>query len=351
MQYQSVTIENFRGIQKLELTDLKKVNLLVGKNNCGKTSVLEAVFLLSGMSNPQLSVNIHTFRDLVLMGDDEFSFMFRDLDFATPISLQGILDNKKRSLTISPLYTGYALRKTNKQTGQQLDTTSSSTAAVRIVEGLDLKFQSESRQFNGRISLKEKEVSLKGKQEYKEKLHCSFMSPQTAMLQIDKRMEGLLVQKKLDNVLSILRGIEPNILDIRMGAGGMIYVDIRRERLLPINIMGDGMRRILAIIAAIADMKNGVLLVDEIENGLHYTSLSLAWKAILASCQEYNVQMIATTHSYECIEALSNTYAEIEPNGDNIRLYRIDQGDSKHQVFPFNTEVLRAGIEKAFEVR
>jgi len=221
---------------------------------------------------------------------------------------------------------------------------------VRLVEGLDLKFQSDlNRHFGATISLKEKELNLKGK--YKENLRCSFINPKTAMAQIDKRLEGLLIQKKLESVIEVLRGIEPQVLDIRMGHGGMIWVDIGKKNFVPLNIMGDGMRRILAFLATISDMKNGIVLLDEIENGLHYSSLSVLWKAIFAACKEYKVQLIATTHSYECIDSFSKIYQEFEPQGDDIRLFRIDRENDRHHVVTFNSELLRSGIEKAFEVR
>lgn len=352
MHYHDLTIENFRGIEKLKINDLKRANLLVGRNNCGKTSILEALFLLSGMSNPQLAVNIHTFRDLVLTEDEDFSFMFRDLDFGNLIVISATLDKKKRKLTISPLFANYHARKTekHKQTIPLPDTPPSSTSVDRIVEGLELKFQSDiNKIYSATIRLKEKEVQLNGK--YIEHLRCAFINPKTAMVQIDKRIEGLLIQKKLSNLINILKAIEPMISDIRMGSGGMIWVDIGKKNLVPLNIMGDGMRRVLSFVATIADMRNGVVLLDEIENGLHYTSLSVLWKAVFAACKEYNVQLVATTHSYECIESFSKAYQEIEPSGDDIRLFRIDREERKHQAVPFNAELLKTGIEKEFEVR
>lgn len=352
MQYHEIAIENFRGIETLTISDLKAVNLIVGRNNCGKTSVLEALFLLSGMSNPQLAVNIHSFRDLILASDEDFSFMFRDLDVAIPIVISGILDHKKRKLTIHPLYADYAPKtmEKQKQAITPTDSMPASTSMVRLIEGLDLKFQSDlNRNFSATISLKEKELNLKGK--YKEDLRCSFINPKTAMVMMDKRMEGLLLQKKLDSVIAILQGIEPMISDIRMGAGGMIYVDVGKRNLLPVNIMGDGMRRVLSFLATISDMKNGVVLLDEIENGLHYSSLSVLWKALFAACKEYNVQLFATTHSFECIESFSKTYQEINQHQDDIRLFRIDREDDKHNIATFNSELLKVAIEKEFEVR
>ncbi|OIP42780.1 hypothetical protein AUJ95_01320 [Candidatus Desantisbacteria bacterium CG2_30_40_21] len=354
MRYQSLLIENFRGIANLEITDMKRVNLLVGRNNCGKTSVLEAVFLLSGMSNPQLPANIHNFRDLLLTSDEEFSFMFINLDFAVPISISGTIDDRKRDLSITPLYVDYRPQQPEKSKQMQgigkRDEITASTSFARLVEGINLAFRNHQNQkFQGQISLKESKTSFMGN--YKEDLLCLYLNPKTIMVQIDKQMEGLLVQKKLDTVISVLKDIEPKVADIRMGAGGMIYVDIGIDKLVPVNIMGDGMRRILAMMAAIAAMKNGVLLVDEIENGLHYASLSVMWKAIFTACKEYNVQLITTTHSYECIEAFSKVYEMIEPDGDDIRLYRIDREEDKHKAFVYTPQVLKAGIEKEFEVR
>ena len=105
------------------------------------------------------------------------------------------------------------------------------------------------------------------------------------------------------------------------------------------------------ILASIADMKNGVLLVDEIENGFHYSSLSVLWKAIFKACQEYDVQLFATTHSFECIEAFSQIHQEENPQEDDIRLYRIDRKENIHKAFAYSASVLHTGLEREFEVR
>ena len=104
MYYKSIQIDGFRGLKQLRMEDLRRVNLLVGKNSCGKTSILEAFFLLSGMSNPQLPINIHNFRDLILTSDDDFSFMFSNLDFSVPSTISGVLSNERRTLSLSPIY-------------------------------------------------------------------------------------------------------------------------------------------------------------------------------------------------------------------------------------------------------
>jgi len=354
MEYRSLAIENFRGIERLEITDLKKINLLVGRNQCGKTSILEAIFLLSGMSNPILPLNIHQFRNLLLTDDEDFCFMFRNLDFGNSISIEGSLDDKRRSLSITPRYMNYEkqLPNSSPQKAQidPQDRFTTSTTSVRSIEGLLFDFRdSRGTKFETFCSLKGKETGLAA--EYKEPLRCTYLNPYSIFLQLDKKVEELLVKKKLNRIIEVLREIDWRVEDIRLGTGGMIYVDLGLEKLVPINIMGDGIRRILAFLAAMSDTKNGVLLVDEIDNGFHHTSLPVAWKALFAASKEYNVQIIATTHSYECIEAFSKTHDEIEPQDDNVRLFRIGNEDNTHQSFSFDTQVLRTGIEKAFEVR
>jgi AAA15 family ATPase/GTPase len=88
----------------LRMANFKQVNLITGKNNCGKTTVLEALFQISGMSNPQLPIAINNFRDLTLTSDDNFNFIFHNLDFNQEPYISAMLDGVKRNLTIKPKY-------------------------------------------------------------------------------------------------------------------------------------------------------------------------------------------------------------------------------------------------------
>ncbi|HPG42106.1 MAG TPA: AAA family ATPase [bacterium] len=354
MQYQSLHINNFRGIEELEINDMRQLNLLVGRNNCGKSSILEALFLLSGMSNPQLPVNIHNFRNILLIKDDDFRYIFRDQNFSYPVEIKGIIENESRSLTISPI-----LDSNQQQLFEDLipqnsisknEDISRSTYFDKQVKGLNLVFQNQlDESYEAQISLNEGKVRFIKK--YIEKLKCTYLNNQTIMNGLDLRMESLIVDKKINDLITTLKKIEPNIIDIRMGPGDIIYIDLGKEKLFPVNIMGDGIRRIMAMVAAIYELKNAVLLIDEIENGLHYSSLMIMWKAIFAACKQYNVQLFATTHSYECIETFSKIYNQENPTGDDIRLYRIDKDVNKHKAYIYTPQVLIEAQKSNFEVR
>jgi AAA15 family ATPase/GTPase len=376
MFFNHIDIHNFRGIESLTIKNIKQVNLITGRNNCGKTSVLEAIFLLTGMSNPQLILSIHSFRNISLTDNDDFSYIFNNFDLSQYPSITGQLDSHKRNLKIKAV-DSITLKPLNHNSEQlQLPKekfiSNLSTDKQDTVEGLTFYFNIDGKDFQsgvklnlgqsnlgqlnlGQLNLGQlNSVEIKLAQNYKENLIGNFINPQTIMNNLDRRLDAMLVRKDLGTIVNAIKKIEPNLIDIRMGARGMIYADIGIDKLVPINILGDGIRRILAILAAISERKNSILLIDEIENGLHFRTLSILWKAVLKAALDNNVQLFITTHSYECIEALTEIYEENTLNleEDFITLFRIDKDDKgQHLAFQYETDVLLAGIEKNFEVR
>jgi ABC-type multidrug transport system ATPase subunit len=83
----------------------------------------------------------------------------------------------------------------------------------------------------------------------------------------------------------------------------MINGDIGIGRLIPLPLLGEGTVRLLEILLAISTTRDGVVLIDEIENGLHYSVLKKVWKAIAQYARKSNSQIVTTTHSWESIEA------------------------------------------------
>jgi hypothetical protein len=316
--------------------------------------VLEALFLISGMSNPQLPVMINNVRDLTLTSDDNFNFIFHNLDFKQNPKISAVLDGTKRNLVIKPKYAAQYDRKIINTGEINLVTENNITANaddVPGVNGLSLEFNDgkNKNNFISEISLSEGNIRITN--QYKERLSCSFHSPQHAMALLPQRIEKLLVNKQMDGMIEALREIDPKITDIRMGAAGIIYVDIGLEKLFPINIMGDGIRRIFSILVAVSDMQGGILLIDEIENGLHYSTLKTLWKSLSKALEVYHVQLFATTHSNECISALASSHEMIDKQSDNIRLYRIEKQGNKHQAFEYPSEMISAGIDSNIEMR
>jgi hypothetical protein len=358
MEITAVTIRNFRAVKDLRIDGFGKFNLFVGRNNVGKTTLLEALFLVSGMSNAQLSVAIHNSRDLLMTDDDDFRFMFHDLDFATPISIDASLEGRLRKLVITPQYGISGSFQPAIRTGEPGEVISGgsqlsvSTQSHKAVTGIQLDFiPPDGKSRNANISI------LRGWQPvlpavYSEELQCAYLNPRILSAPFDTIWEKVLREKKTGLVIKTLQQIEPRVQRIELGTRGMLWVDVGMDTLAPIQILGDGFRHILTLIAYIAIYEHGVLLVDEIENGLHYSSLDIMWDAVLTASQEYDVQIIATTHSNECVSAYSDSADRILKGLDVAKLYRLERTlEGGHKSVEYDSTVMKTALEQGYEVR
>lgn len=89
---------------------------------------------------------------------------------------------------------------------------------------------------------------------------------------------------------------------------------------VPIKSFGDGVNRLFGLILSLTSAKGGILLVDEIENGLHYSILNNVWTTIFKMARKLNVQVFATSHSWDCIDAFQKAAQESPEDGALIRL-------------------------------
>lgn len=347
MRFNKLEIENFRGIDKAELKELKDINLIVGKNNSGKTSILEAIFVLSGMSNPSLLPSINLNRGLKLKNDSDFKYIFNDLNLKEPIMLSGNVSGTKRSAKIS-------VYKDEKQNIFPFDVSVDSLRSKQImlqnqvdeIDGVKISFSSNGKDKEDvYISLKKK--IIKSSKTYKESLNVKWIDSKIN----EMNLYSIIKKKKIKGLIDILRQIEPNLVDIQILDDNSIYFDVGKEELLPISIMGDGIIRILRLLSSMYEMQGGVLLIDEIENGLHYSSIEVLWKAIIMFTEELDVQIIATTHSYEALRALIFVQENINEKKAEIAMYRIEKKDDKAKIIHYNNDDLIFGISKNYEVR
>ena len=348
MKYQTISISHFRGIEYVELKGLKQVNLIVGKNNSGKTSLLEAFFLLAGMSDPRLTIAINQFRDLSLKTDSDFKYIFNNLDLTVPIKLEGFIDGTTRWATFMPLYEATSKIKIREANTDE-EIAPSVSRNNQGIDGLQISFRtSVDPEEKSTLSIKNETVTVSGI--YEEQLDCKYLHIKTRLDQMPKDISNIIIKKRMDTIVQVLREIEPNLIDIRMGNNENIYFDIGADELVPINIMGDGIRRTLSVLSSIYEMEHGILLIDEIENGLHYSCLKIFWKAILTAAQLFDVQIIATTHSYECIEALASVETAM-CNDNCISLYRTEKKNNKVKTVHIDAETLLTSLKENYEVR
>jgi hypothetical protein len=167
-----------------------------------------------------------------------------------------------------------------------------------------------------------------------------------------KRFSELKRSRNQDVLLKALHVIEPRLDNLELFYDGdppMIYGEVGLKEPMPLIAMGDGVNRITSLVLAIANAPDGVVLVDQIENGLHYTALKDVWKAIGEAAREFNTQVFATTHSWECITAAHQAFSESEYDFRYHRLDRMKDGGIK--AITYDEDTLESAIELNFEVR
>lgn len=356
MKLYKIDINKFRGFPKLNFEDFKDLNLIVGKNNSGKTSVLEAIFLSIGVSNPNLAMSIDRFRGLLHDETEDFRFIFHNLDYSENIKIETefINSSQHRKLIIKPTY---EKTKSVELKPDDISTNSNINSSVKKIDGIEFDFSIKSlkkSKDNFRKSVLQhtsKGIKITQPENYNESILGIFLRPTTTSSDVYERLDKILVKKGEQKFIKALHHIDSRISDISLGAKNMIYFDIGIERLVPIQIMGDGIIKLLSILATIANAENGIVLIDEIENGFHYSVLDKLWESIYDAAKQYNVQIFATTHSLECAKSFNNVQASKLLKEDTLRLYRIEKIKDEFEIFKYDSEILESSFESNWEIR
>lgn len=361
MYFKKLEIKGFRGIRNLQIDGLKDINLILGKNNCGKTTVLEAIFLLIGLSNPQLIVKINQFRDLLTSDNEDLRYIFNNLDYNNELSFKAYMHTPAsyRELTIKPLdFFSTDKDITEKKIEKKMFSTSSTSEEKNKINGLTLLFtvKEEGRkkqESEAKLQLTITLPRFSYPKEYIEKMKGYYITPKS--LTTDNLDEGLdeIVKHKMENeIIEVLQKVDPKIQGIKFGKN-LIYLDIGLDTLIPLNLAGDGIRHILSVILGIYRAKNGILLIDELENGFHYSTLKSVWKAIIESSKKLGVQIFITTHNSETLkyfkEALEESSDDDKKRVASITLRKIDEGLIK--AYNYDFEQFGYTLEQGIEIR
>jgi predicted ATP-dependent endonuclease of OLD family len=360
--YEKVCIENFRGVRKLEITDFKQFNLIVGKNNSGKTSLLEALFLLSAPTNPEIAYRLNNFRGFVNVGDTFWQSYNYNLDAKQSVRLVAELGQQhRRTIIIRPTTTNsteYQKSIKNIENLASFSLVDNSPSYKGLSYEVELTVPGEnSQKIKSDMFLDDKgrdAVIVSDDHLLKAHTQAVFLHSGYYYNDLATRLSQIIINKQTDKIIKVLQHIEPSITTLSVAVDGLIYCDTGLKSLLPINILGGGILKVLAMILAIMTTPNGVVLMDEVDNGLHYSAQTILWEAIFTVAKEANVQIFATTHSIECVRAYELTFGRLYNNGgrDNMRLYRLEnKKDAPIRVLDYDYEVLNASLESGWEMR
>jgi hypothetical protein len=373
----AITIENFRGFERFEMHGLGRVNLLVGTNNCGKTSVLEAIHILVNHANPSSLRTILARRgersrqEVERQPRMEVRHLFRGHSVEPDTWFEIVGDSGVRSEMLRVAIARRDPSQTRSRSEQlALPIDSNDPTANESSDdmsggqlGLLVRWSGKT---TGGAALRLDGGGVMLAREYDEwpidgeRSPIRFITTESMGAgQIIRFYESIALTPEEELVLEALRTVEPAIDRIApLGLTGGLYGTDRgglvvrlkgSHSRVPIGSMGDGVWRLLGIALNLIQAKDGILLVDEIDTGLHFTVMADMWKLVLATAKRLDVQVFATTHSRDCYESLAAISRANVGEGSEVSIQRIEKGRPKAVAFTEQEIVIAA--ERGIEVR
>lgn len=384
----SLIIENFRSLEKLEVSTLGRINLIVGRNNSGKSSVLDALKVYASSADESIIIDILNEHDEFYILEEKnstspFESLFYGRKFQNNKKIViGEIGNTKEQLTIEP---GKALElrvpidddvpATAFQITYQ-DITENDESLLDnqndqiITNTLKIIQNNKSKRLilNNLIERANRRRSRKGKNKlikaYSD-IKTSFISNEDLADAWDK----IALIDYANEVLKVLQIIEPKIQAITFvnaedwDSYNRFSINERRIPLVkmdglnfpvPLKSMGDGIIRLFQLSLRLYEAKDGFLFIDEFENGLHFGVQKKAWEVIFDLSNKLNIQVFSTTHSWDCIESFTQVALErTDIEGCLFRLGALTRGPDKGKTTAtiFTEEDLRILTQSQVEVR
>jgi len=366
----SFYIKNFRLFDELKITGINRVNLLVGKNNSGKTALLEALYaFLSDASKPALFELLGkreedwALEDAEIVAEDVIRHLFKG-HCLPEVGDEGItlseltksgnpskknLINIKTSFEINEFDDGELRSFFSEKEG--IDDISSLVLLVvknsKTIDSIDLQedFTRRSR-MHQRMYLRRMRLRKK---------NIQFVTTEFAdNNKVSTLWDTVSLTGYEEDIINGLKIIEPKIEGVTFvssetsrGRTPLIKLKGEKER-LALKSLGDGVFRLFFIILSLVNAKGSYLIIDEFENGLHWSVQEKIWDVVFRLSELLKVQVFVTSHSRDCVAAFEKVWLKNEKLGS---FYRLSGSESKHSVTSYDLETLSDSMEMEVEVR
>lgn len=363
----SLKVQGFRAFEDLQVEKLGRVNLITGKNNVGKTCLLEALQVYARRGEPNVLQSLLVRRDEMyfsngmkanemakLLGNVKAVFHGRpELDSTSCRLVVGSLHDAANCVTV-------AVEKVDfddegqpslfllDEDEKEVRPSRRGERVVRVLaSGQELTLGFSPSTFRSRFV---------GRFLGEEIAHTFIWSRGMDTAVVGKTWDQIALSAEEDEVIRALQIVAPSLVRVnlviaREGNPERVPMVRLKEQTTPIPMrsLGEGMNRMFGLSLALVSSGGGLLLIDEIDNGLHHSVQADMWRLVFQTAQRLNIQVFATTHSKDCYEAFGQVAAE-EIRSEGV-LIRLENKKGKVVAVPFDEQELSYVVSEDIEVR
>lgn len=335
-------IESYRGLREITMSDLGQVNILIGENNSGKTSVLEAIQLLDNSNVLNNMVTISSRRESISRRNQMIPFDMLLYSFPMQGSYKEIhieawsdkYDECRIEICGKLRREWFSIDEISPAEEERYKQYCDEEGMIRELSGeynFECGVKSHRKFYFNEVQLRPQLID-EDENQMRDRIssvgrirRVQYISPldiYTGKTISASLYRGMRAEEKR-RLLDLLRLFDERIIGIEIGVqynSPVIFVELEDCGLAPISVFGDGLKKVLTLASAVIKMRGGIVLIDEFETGIHKYALIQVAKWLAAVTERYDVQIFLTTHSSDAIEALVQAQADF----NNINAYRLE---------------------------
>ena len=349
--FRKITIDGFRGIDGFSMEDFRRVNVMVGRNGGGKTSILEAMAVAAAPAAPGGLLMANTWRDMPPASSGSWHSLltlFSGMDPHRQMRFEYEADHETASIEIDAVFGASGTDQLESGAG---------TGYEEALRGLRMQYRPDNgKEIESVLDLVEVgfQQTVKGKPQ--RRFAGSFFIHArrgTSLGETAGALTTLYSNKCEGRFIDAVNKVDPRVQRLVPGTQGKqptVLADLGGPTLVPISVLGDGFCRVALMVTGMVSSDAGnLLIVDEIDSGLHRSVMRGLWESVLELSRQYDFQVFCSTHNEEM---LRQTLPAFSDDPDALRVYRIDQStDGKVSQQPYDYVMLHDAEAAGMDVR